>query len=113
MLHVRRETAGHEHSDVEFFGGRMLLSLVETGLQILQALRALRNHLIVHGVLLCLGGASASRSDRCRISQRWSSRPRLRVLSFSPLLLTISLRTIMKTSSPRAAPHFAVRPVRV
>jgi hypothetical protein len=32
MLHVRREAAGHEHADVEFLGGRMLLSLVETGL---------------------------------------------------------------------------------
>src|SRR6202022_2596313 len=36
MLHVRRETADYEHADVEFFGGRILLSLVETGLQILQ-----------------------------------------------------------------------------
>src|SRR5215471_17089133 len=61
MLHVRREAASHEHARVELLGGRMLLSLVEAGLQILQALRALRNHLIVHGVLPCLGGASASR----------------------------------------------------
>jgi hypothetical protein len=32
MLHVRRKAAGHEHADVELLGGRMLLSLVETGL---------------------------------------------------------------------------------
>jgi hypothetical protein len=49
ILHVGREPAGQEHVDIELLTGRILLSLVEPGLKILQALRALRNHLMVHG----------------------------------------------------------------
>src|SRR5262249_23607727 len=41
ILHVGREGAGHGHAAVELLCGRMLLSLVEPGLQILQGLRAL------------------------------------------------------------------------
>src|SRR5882762_10506283 len=48
ILHVRREATGQKHVEVELFRGRMLLSFVEAGFEVLQDLRALRDHLIVH-----------------------------------------------------------------
>src|SRR5689334_2591978 len=50
-LHVGREAAGHEDADVKLFVGRMLLSLIKPTLEIFQHVHALRDHLVIHGVL--------------------------------------------------------------
>src|ERR1700726_5082550 len=50
-LHVGREAAGHEDADVKLLAGRMLLSLIKPSLEIFQHLHALRDHLVIHGVL--------------------------------------------------------------
>jgi hypothetical protein len=66
VLHVRREPARHEHAHVEFFGSGILFGLAEAGLQVPQALRTLRNDLIVHGLL------SAKRRSDKPVRARWT-----------------------------------------
>src|SRR5712664_4078010 len=51
-LHVGRETAVQQHTDVKLLGRCKLVGLVEPALHILQGLDALRNDLIIHGIFL-------------------------------------------------------------
>src|SRR5258705_3674541 len=51
-LHVGRETAVQQHTDVKLLGSCKLLGLVEQDLYSLQGLDALRNDLIIHGISL-------------------------------------------------------------
>src|SRR5712664_3048899 len=51
-LHVGRETAVQQHTDVKLLSRCKLVGLVEQALHILQGLDALRNDLIIHGIFL-------------------------------------------------------------
>jgi hypothetical protein len=59
MAACRREAAAHDNADIELPGGGILFGLVETGLQIFQHVRALRNHSMVHPTLPAIGDAIA------------------------------------------------------
>src|SRR6202034_2676355 len=48
ILHVRRQPREHQDANVELFGLRELLCLIETGLKVLEAPGALLDELIVH-----------------------------------------------------------------
>src|ERR1700751_1965932 len=50
-LHVGREAAGHEDAHVKLLRGRMLLSFIKPTLEIFEHLHALRDRLVIHGVL--------------------------------------------------------------